>query len=139
MDDVDWLTDTPPMDIPPESSDLLELPHRPQSSSTASYQAYYWVLAMRAAKANQRNKERIRAMLSTRKGGYRKRALHNLLDRVHESLYNRILQTTGGTKQNYSSTQQLEQGNSRHRRNRGTRGRPVIKATPNKYPPPKRP
>ena len=138
MDDVNRLTETRPIDIPPESSYLLELPHRPQPSSTAPYKAY-WVLAMRAAKANLRNKERLRATSSTRKRGYRTRTSHNLLEGVRESLYNRILQTTGGTKRNYSSTQQLEHGNTRCKSNRGTQGRPSIKATPNKYPPTKRP
>ena len=57
MDDMDWLTDTQPTDIPLESSYLLELPHRLQLSSTVPYKAY-WVLAMRAAKANLRNKEK---------------------------------------------------------------------------------
>ena len=97
IEEVKRLADTRPSEIPLECNYLLELPQRPQQSSSAAYKAY-WVLARRAAKSNLQNDETRWARLGTQKRCKLKMAPGNLLKGVQELLYNHLLHRTRGTK-----------------------------------------
>jgi hypothetical protein len=93
---------------------------------------------MRAAKANLKNNEMLWAKLGMQKRGKAKKASRNLLEGVRESLYNRLLHRTGGTKQKFSSTQALEPPNLRCKRSGSNRRRQPTKFTISNIPSAKR-